>query len=173
METREIYNSVWKHLLWGTFAILFGGALLLLSHGDTSDWRAQYVIPVCGWLFLLGGIFLFIMSTWQRLAHSPSLRLTDESLEVYAGIGKGYERYPWKLINAWGREKVSHQDFIVLIMDDSFRPTVINPYGAAARWTTNMVGSPYVIPCSLLPYKYDELERIIHSYWEKHTNEKA
>lgn len=173
METKEIYGSIWKHLLLGSLCILFGGAMLYCLQFDHSSWRARYVVPVAILLFLLGGIFLMVVAVWQRIAHRPYLRLTDEALEVFAGIGKGYERYPWTLIKGWAPGEVRGQTFVVLDMDHGFRPTAINPNGRAAKWTACLVGTPYTVPCSTIHYKYADLDLLLHSYWTRRNKPKA
>ena len=168
METREIYRSIWKNCLLGLLGVLFGGAMLYISQGNHTGMDSQYIIPIGAWLFLLAGIFIIVITIWQRIAHRPYLRLTQDALEVFVDIRKGYESYPWKQIKDMEREVVQNNTYIVLSMYDKFLPTIINPNGYGGKFTTQVLGSPYAILCNSLPYRSDELQGILYDYWQKY-----
>jgi hypothetical protein len=164
MKTREIYASSLKGVLQGLFAIGIGLWIMLSTDMSVGGFLESYFLPFISVVCLLVGFWMLFRPVGQRLMHRPYLRLTEEALEVSASFRKGYEHYPLDQINTIYESAMYGKNYMVIRMEEGFRPQCVNTSSFISKQRIKKMGSPYVFVCSVTPYSAYELLTWLNDY---------
>lgn len=164
MKTREIYASSVKGVLQGLFAIGIGLWIMLSTDMSVGGFLESYFLPSMSVVCLLVGFWVLARPVAQHVTHRPYLRLTEEALEVSAGLWKGYENYPWGQIDKLHEGAMYGKNYMVICMKEGFQPQCVNPSSWISKQRIKKMGSPYVFVCSVTPYSSYELLTWLNDY---------
>lgn len=162
----RIYQSLWKNMLLGILCLAFavGGYFII------KDEECNLVTKVLGgWLnviFFGGGLFVIILTLYNRIRSTPLLIIHDDRLEMYVQRKAAYHTVSFadvkcfRLINVFNTKQIAIDYKTVPLINRFEESSGVRQ--SVMRFNFNAVGAIESIPVDHLTMKGKDICRLLN-----------